>query len=33
MNMAACQLDMSLEEAIGELKKTLDEMIESGEID
>ncbi len=32
MNMAACQLTMSLEEAIGALKSTLEEMIENEEI-
>ena len=33
MNMAACQLNVPLEEAIGALKSTLDAMIEDGEID
>lgn len=33
MNMAACQLNVPLEEAIGELKSTLDTMISNGEID
>ena len=33
MNMAACQLSLSLEEAVGELKKTLDMMISEGELD
>ena len=33
MNMAACQLDMSIEEAIGVLKSTLDTMIANGELD
>ncbi len=33
MNMAACQLSMPMEEAIGELKSVLDTMIREGEID
>ena len=33
MNMAACQLEVPLEEAIGVLKSTLDTMIENGELD
>lgn len=33
MNMAACQVTGSIEEAIGELKQTLDSMLESGEIE
>ncbi len=32
MNMAACQLDVSMEEAIGALKSTIENMIENGEI-
>ena len=32
MNMAACQLDVSMEEAIGALKSTIETMIENGEI-
>lgn len=33
MNMAACQLNVPMEEAIGELKNTLETMIENGEIE
>jgi len=33
MNMAACQLELPLEEAVGELKKTLDAMIADGELE
>ena len=33
MNVAACQMEgIGLEEAIGELKGTIDSMIESGEL-
>ena len=32
MNMAACQLDVSMEEAIGALKSTIETMIDNGEI-
>ena len=33
LNMAGCQLDgMTIEEAIQQLKLTLDEMIEAGEL-
>ncbi|MCM1156598.1 MAG: DHH family phosphoesterase [Roseburia sp.] len=33
MNVAGCQLDGSLEEGIAQIKKTLDTMIEEGELD
>lgn len=33
MNMAACQLEMTLEESLGYLKQTIEEMIENGELE